>query len=265
MVCFKEVFGPFLCSKGYKFNKNCYIKFENDVLNCVSVYSRKVIDEVEIDIIHGCTPIDEPYNENLTTDNEDGDFSLGRIACSDGLIDDIYWVSKSLVDFKDTLDKIYQVYIRYFDIYFNAQNPGDLENKEEKYLTLLEKDDEDDLIEKVFVGSAEDKSLIPENSIARKYTDKYIETLFSIRDECFYLCNYINEIVCDNDPVNTFSSDFWYVKKLIDSYSKDIKIMEALIYNDEKYISDLLSEEERNRQRIIEDNKNILIKYGLLT
>ena len=90
LVTFRDIFSNFMLSHGYKFYKNCFVKYCNNVFNRVSIFTQKTIDIVSFDIIHYCSPI---YIElfNIEADNEDGNFSLARIACADNIINDIEW------------------------------------------------------------------------------------------------------------------------------------------------------------------------------
>lgn len=266
VVCFKEIFGSFLTDNGYRFNKSGFIKFENDVFICVSIYSRKVMGMVEFDIIHECTPIFEPFSDNLTTDNEDGDFSLGRIVFSKGLTDNIWWKYeyKNSEMMREKIQEAFGFYQNYYDEFFDINSVSEFKIKEEIYSSLLESDLSDDKLENIFVGNFEDESLLPQDSLAMKYKDRFFELLFFIRYDYYDLYRYLEEYFSSHKVSDEFDLDYEYVKKLIDSCNKDKKLINALLLNDEEYVLKIFSEEENQLQKIIESNKKILKKFGMI-
>lgn len=58
IIPFKEVFSDFLTEKGYFFNKNCFVKYNNGVINLIGIHSSKHMDTVEVDIVF--------YSEDIT-------------------------------------------------------------------------------------------------------------------------------------------------------------------------------------------------------
>ena len=261
-MMFKEIFGEALIEKGFVFNKNCYIKYSNNVLNTIGVYSQKILDIVEFDIIFEMHPITEPFREDLTIENADND-SLGRIAYAKGESKDIWWeyTFGNKEEMRLKFKEAFCIFEKYGDLYFNADNIEQLSQKVESYSDLLEENSEEiefEVLRDIFVGETDDLTL-PNNNISKKYKDMFYSALFSLRFEYFHLCEHLDESYSDQ-----FCLDTDYVKKFITSFREHKELLQAFINNDAEYIKRKAEEQKRIEQKTVEHNKRILEKFYLL-
>lgn len=256
LVAFRDIFSNFMLSHGYTFYKNCFVKYCNNVFNRVSIFTQKTIDIVSFDIIHYCSPI---YIElfNIEADNQDGDFSLARIACSDNIVDDIEWNYEygNTDDMVSKIQNAFNVYLKYFQK-FDCEGLEDYNTKLKKYNQKLKDLSEPEIYTSLldlFTGE------VPISSVPQANQNELQELIIDARLESYYIIERLNEMLNDYDQ-----SDIEIISESLSSFNENIQYVKALFCNDKEYLQQRHAQEDSERKEIIEMNKKLLYNAGLI-
>lgn len=256
LITFRDIFSNFMVSHGYKFYKNCFIKYCNNVFNRVSIFTQKTIDLVSFDIIHYCSPI---YIElfNIEADNEDDNFSLARIACADNIINDIEWNYEygNTYDMVSKIQNAFDVYLKYFQN-FDCECIDDYNAKLKKYNQKLRDSSEPEIyisLLDLFTGE------MPISSVPQANQNKLKELIIDARFESYYIIERLNEMSNGYDQ-----SNIEIISDSLSSFNENIQYAKALFCNDKEFLQQRQAQEDSERKEIIEKNKKLLYAAGLI-
>lgn len=244
----------------YRFYKNCFVKFQDDMFNRVSIWTRKTIDIVSFDIIHYCKPIYEDF-VSIEDENENNDFSLARIAFAKNILDDIEW-KYEYGNNKDMVLKIQSAFNVYKECFsqFDCESIDDYNTKSQEYIRKLNekpKMDPFELISELFSGE------VSLNLLSKSDNKKINELLIRARFESFYIIQRLDEILHYASYMD-FKEEFNSIFESVNDFNEDIEYIRALCYNDKVYLGKIKNREDTERKRIIEKNKKLLSEAGLI-
>lgn len=256
LITFRDIFSNFMVSHGYKFYKNCFIKYSNNVFNRVSIFTQKTIDLVSFDIIHYCSPI---YIElfNIEADNEDDNFSLARIACADNIINDIEWNYEygNTYDMVLKIQNAFDVYLKYFQK-LDCKCTDDYNAELKEYNQKLRDSSEPEIYTSLldlFTGE------MPISSVPQANQNKLQELIIDARFESYYIIERLNEMSNGYDQ-----SDIEIISDSLSSFNENIQYAKALFCNDKEFLQQRQAQEDSERKEIIEKNKKLLYEAGLI-
>lgn len=230
------------------------------MFNRVSVWTRKTIDTVSLDIIHFCKPIYEDFI-CIEDENESDDFSLAQCAFVDNILNDIYWRFEygNIDDMTIKIQTAFTVYKDYF-VHFDSKSIDDYNTKSQEYFQKLNKDRETDpfeYISELFAGEASVNSLPKDNK------KKIDELLISARYTSYYIVQRLNEMShCLS--YTDIKDEFYLILDSVNDFNKDIEYIHALCYDDKDYLQKMQNREDAERNRIIENNNKLLLNAGLI-
>ncbi len=258
--CFIKNFSEFLYNNNYHLYKNCFIKYQNGVLNRVSVWTRKTIDTVSLDIIHFCKPIYEDF-VSIEDENENDDFSLAQCAFADSILNDIYWSFEygNIDDMNTIMQTVFTVYKDYF-VQFDSKSIDDYNANSQKYFQKLNSKRETDpaeYISELFSGEAS------VDSLPKDRKNKIVELLVNARYTSYYIIQRLNEI-SQYTSCKDIVDELNLTLESVNDFNKEIEYIQALCYDDKDDLKTMQNQEDVERNRIIENNHKLLLDAGLI-
>lgn len=244
----------------YKFYKNCFVKYHNNVFNRVSIWTQKTMDTVSFDIIHFCRPIYEDFI-SIEDENENSDFSLARIVFSKNVYDNIKWEFEYR-NIKDMVLRIKTAFNLYKDFfpYFNCEDIEDYNTKSQEYYKKINDKPELDSYEyitELYCGE------VSANLLEKKEQEKIDKLLIKARFESYYIIQRLDEIShCLS--YTDLKDELDLIFESVVDFNDIIEYIHALYYNDIDFLQRKKNREDAEKNRIIEKNKKLLYKAGIL-
>ncbi len=264
LVPFREVFGEFLTQRGYIFNRNCFVKYNNSVISFIGVYSRKHVDTVDVDIILYSEDISHVFLDDLTMENEDCGYRLSQIAYiknNDGVDAPNYWEYElqNQNEPRHTLSKMLDVMKECFDTYFDPVDLDDLNNKRKRFDNELFNTDPNELLWDAFTYTPNNDFGISLNETIEKYQDLFAETLTQLKHLYF---------VFGERVYHEGFEDIEYLKKECEFFTESRELLEAFVNDDTERVSQIAEARKHEKNAEIkkntDNNKALLKKYSLL-
>lgn len=257
---FIKTFSEFLYNNDYHLYKNCFIKYQDGVFNRVSVWTRKTMDTVSLDIIHFCKPIYEDF-VSIEDENENDGFSLAQCAFADDRLNEIFWSFEfgNIDGMNTTMQTVFTVYKDYF-VQFDSKSIDDYNANFFEYNQKLNRNketDPDEFISELFAGE------VSVNSLPKDNKKKIDELLISARYTSYYIVQRLNEL-SQYKSCKEIVDELNLTLESVNDFNEEIENLRALCYNDQDYLEAIQKQEDAERNRIIENNKTLLLNAGII-